>query len=135
VILADRLTAASSPLAAVAGLTIGLLVLMMTLRSSHGDSAQFAVGTNSPALVANTSHQRPTEASHRNAAKPALSVDGDSTVCPGSGRGERHRLLHDARLIHQAASASGERLSQRTLARQLRGHGHRFSNEHLRASP
>jgi hypothetical protein len=41
-------------------------------------------------------------------------------------------LLRDARAIYQDAAARGERLSQRTLARQLRGHGHRFPNEHLR---
>jgi hypothetical protein len=34
-------------------------------------------------------------------------------------------------LICQTAAANGERLSQRALARQLRDHGHRFSNENL----
>jgi hypothetical protein len=37
----------------------------------------------------------------------------------------------EANLICQAAAANGERISQRALARQLRVHGHRFSNEHL----
>ena len=41
-------------------------------------------------------------------------------------------LLDAASAIHQDAAARGERLSQRMLARQLRGHGHRFPNEHLR---
>jgi hypothetical protein len=41
-------------------------------------------------------------------------------------------LLRDARSIYQDAVARGERLSQRALARRLRGHGHRFPNEHLR---
>jgi hypothetical protein len=42
------------------------------------------------------------------------------------------RLLRDASLIFQNASARGQRLSQRTLARELRGHGHHFPNDHLR---
>jgi hypothetical protein len=41
-------------------------------------------------------------------------------------------LLRDAGVIYRDAAARGERLSQRTLARQLRSHGHRFPNEHLR---
>jgi hypothetical protein len=48
------------------------------------------------------------------------------------GTGPRPGLVRDARAIYQGATARGERLSQRTLARQLRGHGHRFPNEHLR---
>jgi predicted GNAT family N-acyltransferase len=35
-------------------------------------------------------------------------------------------------VICQDAAARGERLSQRALARQLRQHGHRFPNQHLR---
>jgi hypothetical protein len=42
------------------------------------------------------------------------------------------RLLRDATFIFQNASARGQRLSQRTLARELRGHGHHFPNDHLR---
>ncbi len=34
--------------------------------------------------------------------------------------------------IIQRAAERGEGLSQRALARQLRQHGHRFPNEHLR---
>ena len=45
---------------------------------------------------------------------------------PGPG------LLRDASAIYRDAAARGERLSQRMLARQLRSHGHRFPNEHLR---
>ena len=41
-------------------------------------------------------------------------------------------LLRAASAIYEDAAARGERLSQRKLARQLRGHGHRFPNEHLR---
>ena len=41
-------------------------------------------------------------------------------------------MLRDAQVIYRDAAARGERLSQRTLARRLRGHGHRFPNDHLR---
>jgi len=41
-------------------------------------------------------------------------------------------LLRDASAIYQDAAARGQQLSQRMLARQLRSHGHRFPNEHLR---
>jgi hypothetical protein len=40
-------------------------------------------------------------------------------------------LLRDATAICQHAAARGERLSQRTLAQQLRLRGHRFPNDHL----
>jgi hypothetical protein len=41
-------------------------------------------------------------------------------------------LLKDAALICKTAAARGERLTQRTLARTLRGRGHRFPNQSLR---
>jgi len=41
------------------------------------------------------------------------------------------QLLRDARVIVQNASARGQRPSQRTLARELRGRGHHFPNDHL----
>jgi hypothetical protein len=41
-------------------------------------------------------------------------------------------LLRAAAVMCQDAAARGERLSQRALARQLRQHGHRFPNQHLR---
>ena len=56
-----------------------------------------------------------------------LAVAGD-----GAGRGPDPRLPDAASAIYQDAAARGERLSQRMLARQLRGHGHRFPNERLR---
>ena len=49
-----------------------------------------------------------------------------------SSTGPDSRLLRDARLIFHNATARGQRLSQRTLARELRGHGHHFPNDHLR---
>jgi hypothetical protein len=48
------------------------------------------------------------------------------------GVAPRPGLLRDASAIYREAVAHGDRLSQRTLARQLRSQGHRFPNEHLR---
>jgi hypothetical protein len=44
VILADRLTAATSPLAAFAGLSVGLLVLKMTRQQSEASAGQMRAG-------------------------------------------------------------------------------------------
>ncbi len=52
---------------------------------------------------------------------------GPVTLSPAA----RTDVLRDATLICQAAVANGERISQRSLARQLRDHGHRFPNERL----
>jgi hypothetical protein len=41
-------------------------------------------------------------------------------------------LLRDARLIFHNARARGQRLSQRMLAWEVRGHGHHFPTDHLR---
>jgi len=112
VLLTDRLTAATSPLAAFAGLSVGLLVVKMT---------------------------RPHTAQRRPAA-PLMLAPPTATVLPmrpvpgtgaPAGAGPDPRLLRDATLIFQNASARGQRLSQRTLARELRGHGHHFPNDHL----
>jgi hypothetical protein len=113
VTLADRLTAATSPLAAFAGLSVGLLVVKMT-------------------------RQRPVPA--RPAGRLMLAPPPAATVLAvrpvprsaPSAAGPDARLLRDARLIFHNASARGQRLSQRTLARELRGHGHHFPNDHLR---
>ena len=115
VILADRLTAATSPLAAFAGLSIGLLVLKMT-REHQGRG-------NDQALSGQPEGTAPVSASGQLrlvAARPDAAATGG-----------RDGLLDDAGLIFQAAAASGVRLSQRALARELRSRGHRFSNEHL----
>jgi hypothetical protein len=131
VILADRLTAATSPIAAFAGLSVGLLVLKMTRPRSHVPVQEPRLAT---ALVL---------------APPPATADVATGVQPGSGPAARLRpsgqafryrssrdprpgVLRDATAIYRDAAARGERLSQRTLARQLRGHGHRFPNEHLR---
>jgi len=131
VILADRLTAATSPVAAFAGLTVGLLVLKMTRRRRLGRAEEPRVATT---LVL---APRP--------ATPGFGGGGDTGGGPctdqrWTGEVTRHPpgtrpgpgLLGDAAAIYREAAARGERLSQRTLARQLRSHGHRFPNEHLR---
>jgi hypothetical protein len=53
-----------------------------------------------------------------------------ATTSPADA-GPDPRLLRDARVIAQNAAAGGQRLSQRTLARELRSRGHRFPNDHL----
>ena len=131
VILADRLTAATSPIAAFAGLSVGLLVLKMTRQHIHAPVQEPRIV---PALVLapppppNGMASRP---------QPGGSPTADTrwvgeVVRYRSGRGPRPGVLRDARTIYRDAAARGERLSQRTLARKLRGHGHRFPNEHLR---
>jgi hypothetical protein len=130
VLLADRLTAATSPVAAFAGLTVGLLVLKMIRQRRLTRAEEPHVAT---ALML---------------APPPMATDADADsdatggpVHPWWASDEtRHRsnpmprpgLLRDASAIYRAAAARGERLSQRTLARQLRSQGHRFPNERLR---
>ena len=130
--LADRLTAATSPVAAFAGLTVGLLVLKMTRQCRLGRAQEPRVAT---ALVLAPPLGRATDGSADNQTNggpaapfpwPDYVMRDSSRVCPPPG------LIRDASAIYQKAAARGERLSQRTLARQLRGHGHRFPNEHLR---
>jgi len=133
VILADRLTAATSPIAAFAGLAIGLLVLKMTRQRAggrvHGARAGAAL-VLAPRPV-NADVVTPTARGVPVAMRP-----GGPQSEPGRGDGEcgvpDPGLLRDASAIYQRAAARGERLSQRALARQLRVHGHRFPNEHLR---
>jgi hypothetical protein len=131
VILADRLTAATSPVAAFAGLTVGLLVLKMTRqrRLGHAREPRFATALVLAPPSATTGP--PADGSANREPFLDLRRTGDVTrhrlgTRPGPG------LLRDASAIYRDAAARGERLSQRTLARQLRSHGHRFPNEHLR---
>ena len=113
--VADRLTAATSPLAAFAGLSVGLLVLKMTrqqaARPRPAATPLMVAPPPGPAVVL---------------VRPASDASGAADPGPDP------RLLRDATLILQNASARGQRLSQRTLARELRGHGHHFPNDHLR---
>jgi hypothetical protein len=129
VILADRLTAATSPLAAFAGLSVGLLVLKMTRQRAnarprlHGAPAAL---TATPCLITDVI---PPPAAGSTPFLRMHSYDGMT------GRRDAHgpdpRVLRDASAILQNASARGQRLSQRSLARQLRKHGHHFPNDHL----
>ena len=52
---------------------------------------------------------------------------GQPTAAGGPDLG----VLRDAGLIYERAAARGERISQRILARELRGRGHHFPNQHL----
>ena len=148
-ILADRLTAATSPLAAFAGLSIGLLVLKMT--REHRDNDQTLSGspkrTEQPepagqlrlvtaALQCSADQARGTAADAGSGwsagpSRAARAGGGDAAPRTDRAAEDRQGLLRDASLIRQAAAVSGERLGQRALARELRSRGHRFSNEHL----
>jgi hypothetical protein len=132
VILADRLTAATSPLAAFAGLSVGLLVVKMT-RQRVGGRPQ---GSGAGAALMLASRTPGTDMV--TPAACSVPVVSRSTAPNGPpGHGERDGadpnpgLLRDATAIYQRAAARGERLSQRALARQLRLCGHRFPNDHL----
>lgn len=129
VILADRLTAATSPIAAFAGLSVGLLVLKMTRQHRHARAWEPRIATALVLAPPPTDVAAEPEPSTRKAADSRWAGE---VVRYRSGRGPRPGLLRDASTIYRDAAARGERLSQRTLARQLRGHGHRFPNEHLR---
>ncbi len=152
VILADRLTAATSPLAAFAGLTIGLLVLKMTRQQAPQGTGEFRSEAHEPgqpatpdrrlaltSVPADLTARSPGAPPDTGAARPSAPVKKTVPAASGTSRrphagvGDRHALLREADLIWQTATASGERVSQRALARQLRAHGHQFSNEHLHA--
>ena len=135
VILADRVTAATSPVAAFAGLAIGLLVLRMT-RQRTGASAPETHAGAALMLARLPVAADGVPAPERGGAMAARA--GASQDQPGRGggdgsdRGPDLRLLRAAAVICQDAAARGERLSQRALGRRLREDGHRFPNEHLR---
>jgi len=133
VILADRLTAATSPVAAFAGLTVGLLVLKMTREHTidRAQPARFATALvlAPPPRPAATNVTPNAPAS---GGPPAYPHWPGQVPRPRAEAGPRPGVLRDARVIFRDAAARGERLSQRTLARRLRGHGHRFPNDHLR---
>ena len=130
VILADRLTAATSPIAAFAGLTVGLLVLKMTRRQDGANPTAeaprigLALATH-PATADGPDHL----------ASAAEVTDQPRSAAPGQEPPgwphARAELLSDASAIHAAATTRGEWLSQRALARQLRERGHRFPNDQL----
>ena len=130
VLLADRLTAATSPIAAFAGLSVGLLVLKMTRQRSHIAAPEPHLATT---LVLAPPPAPRNVAAEAQPASPAPHPHASHEVIQYRiGRGPGPGLLRDAGTIYRDAAVRGERLSQRTLARQLRRAGHRFPNEHLR---
>jgi hypothetical protein len=131
VILADRLTAATSPLAAFAGLSVGLLAVKMT-RQPADAAARGKAPTAALALAEHRVVSPEWSAWDSQMGRPARDTGDDLAGQGNDGPGPEPRLLDAASAIYQDAAARGERLSQRMLARQLRGHGHRFPNEHLR---
>jgi hypothetical protein len=129
VILADRLTAATSPLAAFAGLSVGLLVVKMTRqRATASTRASTPTVALAPAPVSAGRFSR----SAADAGPVPRPGDDPAGSDDHGGAEPEPALLDAASAIYRDAAARGERLSQRMLARQLRGHGHRFPNEHLR---
>jgi len=132
VILADRLTAATSPIAAFAGLSVGLLVVKMTRQSVNsrlrrsGTSTTLVLASPTPGTGQVASPTAPVPVVIGSTVSDNRSEDGE-----GDGANPHPGLLRDATAICQHAAACGERLSQRALARQLRQHGHRFPNDHL----
>jgi hypothetical protein len=133
VILADRVTAATSPVAAFAGLAIGLLVLKMTRQRVTAVAREASTGA---ALTLATLPASSAAVSRPEQASTVAVHAGAFTVGTGSGAGADRqpdlRLVRAAATICQNAADRGERLSQRALGRQLREMGHRFPNEHLR---
>jgi hypothetical protein len=109
---ADRVTAAISPLAAFAGLMIGLLILKM-------NGAGASVCGRGVSAVDAVSAMRP--ASRNGADSRDDAVDSCSAA-----------VIADAAQIIRATARDGEPVSQRALATELRKRGHRFSNAQLR---
>ena len=142
VVLADRLTAATSPLAAFAGLTVGLLVLRMNRQQAAAASTS---GANCSGHAAARAGQRRRERQWAPRAGgcvllvPGAQPFGISSCLlrrrpahrPDDPAGPDPRVLREASVIYRSAAQRGERLSQRMLARRLRGGGHRFSNQQL----
>src|SRR5262249_36065121 len=73
VLLADRSTAAASPLAAFAGLTVGLLVLRM--------NRQYATARPDPSTIA-CGHQLPATPEHANGLRPSWRSRAAGPVAP-----------------------------------------------------
>ena len=143
VVLADQLTAATSPMAAFAGLRVGLLVLRMNRQREAASPPVVTapdgrlLALNGVATGGNGHHAAPAMAAAGSAAvrdqflSPGACAEDPPPGAPTGTTGPDVRLLRDASVIYRSAAEQGERLSQRKLARQLRGGGHRFSNQHL----
>ena len=124
--LTDRLTAATSPLAAFAGLTVGLLVLRM-----NREQQQAAAGSNGHRGLAGVRGWVPGGAAVQDQISPSAATGAHPPRGPGDG--DLHpAVVREASALLRSAAERGERVSQRALARRLRGNGHRFANQHLR---
>jgi hypothetical protein len=145
VLAADRLTAAASPLAAFAGLTVGLLVLRMSRQRTGADPEPGAV-EHGHQLIPMPEHANGlrralapwvagpvAEAAQDQAQQPVPAAVTDRCAGDGPSTGGESSLLQDAVFIYRTAAARGERLTQRDLARTLRGRCHRFPNQNLRS--
>ena len=140
VLLVDRLTAAASPLAAFAGLTVGLLVLRMNRQQGSGRLGHGTAETRypAPAMLERANGHRPAGAPWPTGPLDAASQDRTVRLAPNGAAGTSPPATHESPLLRDAvdicrtAAAHGERLSQRALARALRGNGHRFPNESMR---
>jgi hypothetical protein len=129
VIMADRLTAATSPIAAFAGLAIGLLVLKMTRR--HAVTQATSVPPRPVLELARNTDDVPAHSGANNGHEYQPDP-WPRPHAPAEGDGVPAELVRDARALYAAAAAPGQQMSQRALARQLRERGHRFSNDQLR---
>ena len=141
--LTDRLTAATSPLAAFAGLTVGLLVLRMNRQrkpaAAAGSTAAAPVHVLGGAAAGSNGHRGLTGA--RGGVPGGAAVQDQ--ILPSAVNGARlprgpgdadpdPAVVRAASALLRLAAERGERVSQRALARRLRGNGHRFANQHLR---
>jgi len=124
VTIADQLTAAASPLAAFAGLTIALLVLKMA-------RPQATPRTESQITPAGLMLAARLITPHPPSPRPSQEGTVRTFQLPALDR-EQTPLLEDAHEIMQATRTRGGKASQRYLAAQLRSRGHRFSNAQLR---
>jgi hypothetical protein len=105
VILADRLTAATSPVAAFAGLTVGLLVLKMTRQHRFARIPEPRVATTlvlAPPLATTSAAVYP-EADGGPSAH--LFYYADDATRHRSGTGPHSGLLRDATAIYRDAAA------------------------------
>lgn len=146
--LADRITAATSPVAAFAGLAIALLVLKQTGRPrrtarcetprGHSVTARMRRGRASGPMGWNPAmglwpRPRAHTPSRAVACTPAATLGGPDRLRPLPAEDSEQGLLHEAEQIMSELTARGERPSQRKLARHLRARGHTISNDRLPA--
>ena len=123
VLPADRLTAAASPLAAFAGLTVGLLVLWMNRQRTSACPEPGAVDHEHQllAMSENGNGLRPAlapwvagpvaDAAQGQAQHAAPSAASDGCADSGPIASDESPLLQDAVLIYRTAAARGERLT------------------------